>query len=65
AKYYVVEDNDLAIITSKFTDSIQKDIISSKPKRVIALDSVFNNDDCKKTNAILKFEQDGIYFNSI
>lgn len=65
SKYYVVGDNALAIITSKFTDSIQRDIISSKPKRVIALDSVFNNDDCMKTNAILKFEQDGIYFNSI
>jgi adenine-specific DNA-methyltransferase len=65
SEYFMFEENSLAVIVSNFTDSIQKDIISRKPKRIIALDAVFNNQDSVKANAILKFEEEGIPFNSI
>lgn len=63
--FYSIAENRLIIVLEKYSDSIQKKIIELKPKSVIGLDSLFNNSDCLKTNAILKLEQEGIEFHSI
>lgn len=63
--YYTISNNRLAVVLEKYSDDIQKSIIELKPKSIICLDSLFNSDDCLKTNAILKLEQEGIEFHSI
>lgn len=63
--FYSIADNRLIIVLEKYSDVIQKKIIGLKPKTVIGLDSLFNMDDCLKTNSILKLEQEGIEFHSI
>jgi adenine-specific DNA-methyltransferase len=64
-KIYSVSNNRLIIILDKYSNVIQKKIIELKPNTVLCLDSLFNSDDCLKTNAILKLEQEGIEFHSI
>jgi adenine-specific DNA-methyltransferase len=63
--YYSIADNKLVIVLEKVSDAILKSILKEKPKTILALDSLFTNDDCFKTNAILKLEQEGIEFHSI
>jgi adenine-specific DNA-methyltransferase len=63
--YYSIADNKLVIVLEKVSDSILKSILKEKPKTILALDSLFTNDDCFKTNTILKLEQEGIEFHSI
>ena len=55
----------LIIVLDKYSDEIQKEILKLKPKNLLCLDSLFSGDDCLKTNAILKLEQEGIDFHSI
>lgn len=62
---YFISEFRTIIILDKYSEKIQKEIISLSPKKVICLDTIFNNDDCLKTNAILKLEQEGILFQSI
>lgn len=62
---FIVSSNRLAIVLDKYSDEIQKKIIELKPKTILCLDSLFNGDDCLKTNAILKLEQENISFHSI
>lgn len=63
--YYSVADNKLVIVLEKVSDAILKSILTVKPNTILSLDSLFNNDDCFKTNTILKLEQEGIEFHSI
>jgi adenine-specific DNA-methyltransferase len=63
--FYSIADNRLIIILGKYSDLVQKKVIDLKPKSVLVLDTLFNNDDCLKTNAILKLEQENIEFHSI
>ncbi len=65
ATIYLVSGNKLAIVLDKYSDAIQKKLIELKPKTIICMDSLFNGDDCLKTNAILKLEQEAISFHSI
>jgi adenine-specific DNA-methyltransferase len=63
--YYSIANNKLVIVLEKVSDAILKSILAEKPKTILALDSLFTNDDCFKTNTILKLEQEGIEFHSI
>jgi len=63
--FYSVANNRLIIILEKYSNIIQKKVIQLKPKSIVCLDALFNNDDCLKTNAVLKLEQEGIEFHSI
>lgn len=62
---YSINDNRLIIITKPITQSICKEIKKLNPKSVICLDSIFNNEDCVKTNIQLQFEDSGISFKTI
>jgi adenine-specific DNA-methyltransferase len=65
SNFYSISGNRLIIVLDKYSDVIQKEILKLKPKNIICLDSLFSGDDCLKTNAILKLEQEGIDFHSI
>ena len=65
SNFYSISGNRLIIVLDKYSDVIQKEILKLKPKNILCLDSLFSGDDCLKTNAILKLEQEGIDFHSI
>jgi adenine-specific DNA-methyltransferase len=65
SNFYSISGNRLIIVLDKYSDEIQKEILKLKPKNILCLDNLFSGDDCLKTNAILKLEQEGIDFHSI
>jgi adenine-specific DNA-methyltransferase len=65
SNFYSISGNRLIIVLDKYSDEIQKEILKLKPKNLLCLDNLFSGDDCLKTNAILKLEQEGIDFHSI
>jgi adenine-specific DNA-methyltransferase len=62
---YNINNNDLIIITKPINETVCKEIKLLKPKTIICLDSIFNNEDCVKTNIQLLFEDSGIAFKTI
>lgn len=62
---YSINDNSLFVITKPINENICKEIKKLNPKSIICLDSIFNNDDCVKTNIQLQFEDSGISFKTI
>lgn len=63
--YYLLNSGRIAVVLDNYSEEIQTDILIRKPNKVICLDTIFNGDDCKKTNTILKLEQESISFQSI
>jgi adenine-specific DNA-methyltransferase len=63
--YYTVAGDQLAVVLEKYSEAVQESLIGLKSKSVICLDALFNGDDCLKTNAIMKLEQEGSEFHSI
>lgn len=63
--YYSVNNNDLVIGLEKMNKDIVDEIISSKPKKVIALDNLFTGNDQLKTNTVLQMKDAGIDFKTI
>ncbi|NQU67136.1 MAG: site-specific DNA-methyltransferase [Candidatus Marinimicrobia bacterium] len=62
---YFIEKPNVAFCFTDITDSIVKELIAFKPSQFICLDSAFNNEDCAKTNIILKLQENDIEFKSI
>ncbi len=60
--YYLVNDNELALILEKVDKKIIKKVIDVKPQKVITLDRLFNNNDQLKTNTALQMKDAGIEF---
>ncbi len=56
--------NNIAFLLEKYSQSIQQTILALKPQKVIALDSIFIDDNVK-TNASLKFSDENIEFETI
>jgi len=58
--YYLVDDNEIALILKKIDESIIEAVISEKPKKVITLDRLFKNNDQLKTNTALQMKDSEI-----
>lgn len=65
AKIYYTTNKKLAFVLDSYTDAVQTAVLELKPKNIICLDSLFHNNDNVKTNAQLKFEDNGISFKTI
>ena len=62
---YSVGSNRLIVATKSINEKTCKEIMNLSPKSIICLDSIFNNEDCVKTNIQLMFEDSGISFKTI
>ncbi|MDI9867606.1 hypothetical protein QM480_24920, partial [Flectobacillus sp. DC10W] len=65
AKIYHTANRKLAFVLDSYTNEVQTAVLTLKPKNIICLDSLFENNDNLKTNAQLKFEDNGISFKTI
>ena len=59
---FLVNDDELALILEKINEKIIKNVITTKPKKVITLDRLFNNNDQLKTNTALQMKDAEIDF---
>ena len=62
---YSIDSNKFIIATKSINEKVCKEIMKLKPSNIICLDSIFNNEDCIKTNIQLQFEDSGISFKTI
>ena len=65
SKIYHTADKKLAFVLEQYTPSVQEAVLVLQPKSIICLDSLFQGRDNDKTNAQLKFEDNGISFRTI
>lgn len=65
ATIYNTSDKRFAFVLDKFTTEVQSEVLALKPRTVICLDSLFQNQDMVKTNAQLKFEDNDITFKTV
>ena len=65
ANIYYTNDKKFAFVLDSFTPSVQSTVLELKPNNIICLDSLFQGRDNDKTNAHLKFEDNGISFKTI
>ncbi len=65
ASIYHTSDKRLAFVLDKYTPEVQEKVLALKPRTVICLDSLFQNQDMVKTNAQLKFEDNDITFKTV
>jgi adenine-specific DNA-methyltransferase len=65
ANIYHTSDKRFAFVLDKFTAEVQEKVLALKPRTVICLDSLFQNQDMMKTNAQLKFEDNDITFKTV
>ena len=63
--YYLLDCNDLALVLEKVDEQIIADVLSKQPKKVIALDRIFKNNDQLKTNTALQMKDAGVEFKTI
>ncbi len=62
---YSIDSNKLIVATKSLDENKCREIIKLNPKSIICLDTIFNNEDCVKTNIQLLFEDSGISFKTI
>ena len=60
--FYLVNDNEIALILEKVDKEIINSVIDEKPQKVITIDRLFNNNDQLKTNTALQMKDAGIEF---
>lgn len=63
--YYLIDGNDLALILERVDEQIIADLLAKQPKKVIALDRIFKNNDQLKTNTALQMKDAGVEFKTI
>ena len=63
--FYLIDDNEIALILENVDNKIIKTVIDIKPQKVITLDRLFKNNDQQKTNTALQMKDAGIEFKSI
>jgi adenine specific DNA methylase Mod len=63
--YYLIDGNDLALVLEKVDEQIIADVLAKQPKKVIALDRIFKNNDQLKTNTALQMKDAGVEFKTI
>jgi len=64
-KLYVTSNKKIAFCLESYNEALQAEVLKIKPAVVICLDSLFEKDDCLKTNNHLKFQDNGIEFKTI
>jgi len=62
---YHTQNKRFAFVLDRFTQAVQEEVLRLAPKTVICLDSLFKGRDTDKTNAQLKFEDNGITFKTV
>jgi adenine-specific DNA-methyltransferase len=60
-----IEDGSIAFALDVWNASVTDKLLELKPQKVIALDSVFDQDDARKSNAQLQCEDAGINFTTV
>lgn len=65
SKIYHTPNKRFAFVLDHFTQAVQDEVLQLAPKTVICLDSLFKGRDTDKTNAQLKFEDNGITFKTV
>jgi len=60
--FYLVNDNEIALILETVDEKIIKKIIDANLQKVITIDRLFNNNDQLKTNTALQMKDAGIEF---
>ena len=63
--YYLVNGNELTLILEKVNQQIITKLLSEHPKKVIALDKLFEGNDQLKTNTALQMKDAGIEFKTL
>ncbi len=63
--FYLINENELALVLEEINESVFSAIATHSPKRVIALDTAFKDNDQLKTNAALQLKDAGIDFKTI
>ena len=63
--YYVVNDGELILLLESATQEMVDAVLAASPKKVIALDRLFEGNDQLKTNTVLKMKDTGITFITI
>ncbi len=63
--YYLIDGNDLALILEQVNEQIIAEVLAKQPKKVIALDRIFKNNDQLKTNTALQMKDAGAEFKTI
>jgi adenine-specific DNA-methyltransferase len=63
--FYAVNNNELILLLEKATQEIIDTVIALKPKKVIALDKLFKDNDQLKTNTVLQMRDAGVEFKTI
>jgi adenine-specific DNA-methyltransferase len=63
--YYLIDGNELIFILEKVNEQIILEALSEYPKKVIALDRIFNGNDQLKTNTALQMKDAGVEFKTI
>ena len=63
--FYTINNNELILLLDNAEKDIIDSIITIKPKKVVALDKLFKNNDQLKTNTVLQMKDAGIEFKTI
>lgn len=63
--FYTINDNDLVLMLEDVNQEMVNTILSRKPNKVIALDSLFQGNDQLKTNTALQMRDAGVDFKTI
>ncbi len=63
--YFLINENEIALILEKVSQEIITEVVSEYPKKVIALDKLFKGNDQLKTNTVLQMKDAGIEFKTI
>jgi len=63
--YFRINNNELVFMLEKATQEIIDAVLAEKPKKVVALDKLFEGNDQLKTNTVLQMKDAGIEFKTI
>ncbi len=64
-EYFVINNGELILLLEKTSQEIVENVIAEKPKKVIALDKLFKENDQLKTNTVLQMRDAEIEFKTI
>ncbi|NSW54321.1 MAG: site-specific DNA-methyltransferase [Anaerolineae bacterium] len=63
--HYFLVESSLALVLSDLDDALLADVLARRPQQLICLDSLFANNDARKTNTQLQCKDAGVTFQSI
>ena len=64
-RYYSLNNNNLVLVLENIDHDVIKSILEAKPKKVIVLDRLFQNNDQLKTNTVLQMKNAKIEFTTL